>query len=281
MMFQASNRTGSRVLPRFIIATGMSSISSLTHAATTKIKPNILREKTMFSQLQLLWCRLLVVITITGIGFVPGAASASTYWGTVIKNVIVVVGTKNGDLTVQQEADQISKNFQEWRLQRVLEGFNGVGLVAEAGNYPVTLYTPADLGSTKSVTYSFMDLATGNPTPPAFALSSVRYEALLDPSVLVGGTYTESEIRQKLTFLGTSSDAASNYALNFTLQGFEPIILGFPLDALGNEITGEGTAGFTSNVAVVPVPAAVWLFSSGLLGLFGLGSQKKYRRATA
>jgi len=42
----------------------------------------------------------------------------------------------------------------------------------------------------------------------------------------------------------------------------------------------NGYAGFTyelyltGNVSAVPIPAAVWLFSSGLLGIFGVGARK-------
>lgn len=39
--------------------------------------------------------------------------------------------------------------------------------------------------------------------------------------------------------------------------------------------TGTGTVSYVGAVSAVPVPAAVWLFGSGLLGLIGIGRRKK------
>ena len=39
----------------------------------------------------------------------------------------------------------------------------------------------------------------------------------------------------------------------------------------------EVTAAATTSVTVVPVPAAAWLFGSGLIGLIGLARRKKHR----
>ena len=39
--------------------------------------------------------------------------------------------------------------------------------------------------------------------------------------------------------------------------------------------TGVGFSGFVEQQTVVPVPAAVWLFGSGLLGLVGMARRKK------
>jgi hypothetical protein len=39
----------------------------------------------------------------------------------------------------------------------------------------------------------------------------------------------------------------------------------------------EVTAAATTSVTVVPVPAAAWLFGSGLIGLMGLARRKKHR----
>jgi hypothetical protein len=39
----------------------------------------------------------------------------------------------------------------------------------------------------------------------------------------------------------------------------------------------EVTAAATTSITVVPVPAAAWLFGSGLIGLMGLARRKKHR----
>ena len=46
---------------------------------------------------------------------------------------------------------------------------------------------------------------------------------------------------------------------------------------LEGALVPDGTGGFTADafVTVIPVPAAVWLFGSGLLGLVGIARRKK------
>jgi len=47
------------------------------------------------------------------------------------------------------------------------------------------------------------------------------------------------------------------------------------LTALIHHTAGGQITSFDSNLTEVPVPAAVWLFGSGLMGLFGFSSRKK------
>jgi hypothetical protein len=54
-------------------------------------------------------------------------------------------------------------------------------------------------------------------------------------------------------------------------------IMGIPM-ATGGPFGGFN-ANFNANMAVVPVPAAVWLFGSGLLGLVGIARRKKKNSA--
>lgn len=62
------------------------------------------------------------------------------------------------------------------------------------------------------------------------------------------------------------------------------------ISSLGNflalNITGDGTTTTTalhkiSNVSAVPLPAAAWLFGSGILGLVGLARRKKAAQASS
>jgi hypothetical protein len=82
----------------------------------------------------------------------------------------------------------------------------------------------------------------------------------------MGETLTQTLIEEHLTVLGTSTDIANEFAFNFTLQGFEPIILAIPLDSSGDKITGEGTAGFSSNI-LIPEPTTFAILSIGALSL--------------
>ena len=201
----------------------------------------------------------------------PRTATATGYWETVKKNAVVVIDTALGNLTAKQEKAEIEANWAEYRAQKMAAGLVSVGQVAKSGFYPVAEYTLADLGTTEVLTYFFIDPATGESTTSAFEVSAVRYEALLEPPTLNKDELTEDLIRQNLTLLGTSTDTANDFAFNFTLQGFEPMILGFPLDAMGAKITGEGTAGFASNV--IPEPTTICLLGFGGLAL------KRRRRA--
>ena len=65
-----------------------------------------------------------------------------------------------------------------------------------------------------------------------------------------------------LTLAGLTQLSAGDYGIN--LSGF-------------HKISGEPFIdySFTMNVATVPIPAAAWLFGSGLIGLIGLASRKK------
>ncbi len=137
--------------------------------------------------------------------------------------------------------------------------------MAKDGNYPVNLYAWTDIGTTEILTYFFIDPETGLPTDPAFTVAGVRYEALLNPPTLDKSLLTEQLIKDSLVVLGVSNDASSNFAFNFTLAGFEPMILAFPMDASGNDITGEGTAGFASNV-LTPEPCTLALVGVGAIG---------------
>jgi len=116
----------------------------------------------------------LAIVAATGIGLVPTAATAATYWETVKKNLVVVIDTSLGNLTAEQEVDKINANWEEWYRQREAAGQTSVGQSAIDGLYPIAGYDLTDLGTMESLTYFFIDPATGLRTTPAFAVSSVR-----------------------------------------------------------------------------------------------------------
>ena len=78
----------------------------------------------------------------------------------------------------------------------------------------------------------------------------------------------------------TSLDYSFLSAISPTVEG--PVVLNFPLTITGTDkVSGQsfeyGYAVSTQTVsaAVVPIPAAMWLFGSGLLGLVGIARYKK------
>ena len=72
------------------------------------------------------------------------------------------------------------------------------------------------------------------------------------------GDFVVASIQMKAIGVGVSSLLLTEYAMNPWASG-------------GSLISPSFVAG---NVTVVPVPAAVWLFGSGLLGLFGVAKRK-------
>jgi hypothetical protein len=68
----------------------------------------------------------------------------------------------------------------------------------------------------------------------------------------------------------------ANFELMCTAGGLSPLTLNSLGEGWWITLTGEDLGGQVSNVALgninnnVPIPAAVWLFGSGLLGLFGI-----------
>lgn len=90
---------------------------------------------------------------------------------------------------------------------------------------------------------------------------------------LSGDGATRTEILS-FSITGVDGDTVNDYAIGSTLipssgEFFAAHIAGF-FDAA----TGETSAQFAGS-SPVPVPAAVWLFGSGLLGLVGVARRKK------
>ena len=97
-------------------------------------------------------------------------------------------------------------------------------------------------------------------------------------------TWTENELDNFSMFLSFGGDVSSlDYrflpAISATVEG--PVIMNFPLRIIGTDIASSqsfeyGYAASTQTVsAAVPIPAAAWLFGSGLLGLVGMARRKK------
>ncbi|MDH3948456.1 MAG: VPLPA-CTERM sorting domain-containing protein [Gammaproteobacteria bacterium] len=76
------------------------------------------------------------------------------------------------------------------------------------------------------------------------------------------------------------SSLTYNFLPTTSLTAEGPIVLNFPLSITGTDIaSGQSFEyGYTTSTqtvsAVVPIPAATWLFGSGLLGLIGVARRK-------
>jgi len=98
---------------------------------------------------------------------------------------------------------------------------------------------------------------------------SVGYRAWVDTTNTAFGTET---------LLGDISDTVSKGFSLASINGAAAITSGVPysLTLLATMAVGANQAGsLDASLTEVPVPAAVWLFGSGLLGLFGFSSRKK------
>jgi hypothetical protein len=93
------------------------------------------------------------------------------------------------------------------------------------------------------------------------------FDVFIQADDLVPDKFTVGET---LTYLITSPQAISANSFNFTNVG---TVLYYAAAELGG--TGDGSGTTIIAAPAVPIPAAVWLFGSGLLGLIGMARRKK------
>jgi len=82
----------------------------------------------------------------------------------------------------------------------------------------------------------------------------------------VTGSFVIATIEMQAIAAGSSSLLLSEYGLNPWASG----------GSLLDPDYVDGSVNITGTVSAVPVPAAVWLFSSGLIGLIGLAKRKTH-----
>lgn len=120
-------------------------------------------------------------------------------------------------------------------------------------------------------------------------LTSGNYSGLTAPGVteITGSGWTQDVEGGKYGFFGLNSDSgvvgtsSPLQLFGFTGGGTTGLMSSYILGSA--TLAADGTLAITGNgtVAPVPLPAAVWLFGSGLMGLVGVSRRRKAAAVTA
>jgi hypothetical protein len=161
--------------------------------------------------------------------------------------------------------------------------FTAIG-VFDGINFDASLYaTPAAISGTRTLTGS----------GGTFTAASADFSAVSGNVVGIGFWGLDlTTIGNEAIVLDVSFSDSSSQSFNITLNGaasLTPIYFGLYSDDLSQTITGISLYGTEDSgadrawliddltvvtVSAVPVPAAAWLFASGLIGLVGIGKRK-------
>ena len=161
------------------------------------------------------------------------------------------VGQGDNQLSVYNDYNNTDHNIGN-QIEAVV--FNDIGIVGAD-----------DIGTT--ITFSF-DAKQGNQVDPS---TSTAYIKVLDT---LGGSFaTLGEDVLNTTGLGMDwSGGELSLLIDETWLG-QTLQIGFTNTAAN--FNGSGVFYDNLNVSAVPVPAAAWLFGSGLLGLVGVARRRK------
>ena len=149
-----------------------------------------------------------------------------------------------------EESLDIKSSYNAYLLEQKPKT-NKVGQAAFQGAFPDAL---VGAGASGFLTFFFVDPATGAQTA-GLPVGSVRYEINTDPLM-----------PNSFSLLGTSFNAASSFALSFTLNTFEPVIQAVPFDPTGSPIfiSGEGDQNVALGAVVILVPGPSTLILLGV-----------------
>jgi len=95
-------------------------------------------------------------------------------------------------------------------------------------------------------------------------LTATATQLIFDYSILAGA----------LLFQGSSPDNfwCLNSSLSFACSAGSVELMGFPI---GTESVSRSGQVVIAEISVIPIPAAVWLFGTALIGLIGFGRRRK------
>lgn len=119
-----------------------------------------------------------------------------------------------------------------------------------------------------------LEIKTDSPQH-GYSAGTVLMTATFDSATGFFGTVIASDITaNNVTFSGPALNGlvATNEIFSFSPSNINPgeALIGEP-----DMEAWEATTAFTSSATLVPVPPAVWLFASGLLGLVGIARKKQ------
>ncbi|MDH5473617.1 MAG: VPLPA-CTERM sorting domain-containing protein [Gammaproteobacteria bacterium] len=189
--------------------------------------------------------------TVTGFGSSNLSISMSDpFWGTpatfhdISMNRVAGTNLINGEVLVDWGVNYDMSMHVEWDATGL---FNAIDFGLQAGDKlsGTNLYRDSNNDGTWDVSEWVMDIGSSTPYSDILQLSSFAYQSDQGPAPMAA----------------TSNSAGFDDTTPF------PGIRGY-LDI------GSGNSMYVTSVSAVPVPAAVWLFSSGLIGLIGFARRK-------
>lgn len=152
----------------------------------------------------------------------------------------------------------------------------------QAATVPIEGHGSADIISNGGMTTVKMDSFSGADLEYSFLNSSAPIGingGFADFDVTTGESlhfwYTDTSTNSTVNLYGS----ISSIVFDSVVQGFKVVALfgsGDIIDVAASLTPGGGESiSLTANVSAVPVPAAVWLFGSGIMGLVTIAKRKK------
>ena len=104
-----------------------------------------------------------------------------------------------------------------------------------------------------------------------FPQSASAFIKTIDP---LNNFSVTNDIRVDMTAISNTDWATFSISLDLSAPLLEGQLLQFGFNTIGTEYQDSGVYYDNINFRPVPVPAALWLFGSGLIGLIGIARRK-------
>ena len=212
------------------------------------------------------------------------------------QSALVAIGSDGGGVNVGTPFGEPSGGVTTpfWTGTMYLEVFDSAG-----GTFSRTGESVAATGGDYTYVFQFeldADLGTGDGLAEidridfsAFMLGSTDYgtpafgQGPTDGGVLTPGgadpVYSATSTTARFAFSSAVAEGSTSVAFWFTQPNLDVTAGGSEIFALGDRLTftaeTTATSSVQADIQVVPVPAAAWLFGSGLLGLVGMARRKR------